>query len=97
VPGRKRDENTKKQVIGNAMSAEDCEIANYFRGLLDHEAGCQAMNCPSCGALQRVVEAIRERLFGSTPYSIAGSPAMAGQGIAESAKLPAHRRSHSVR
>jgi hypothetical protein len=79
------------------MSTEDFEIVDYFRGLLDHEAGCQSVNCPSCAAVERIVEAIRQRLFGSTIYSIEGSPAIDRQDPAESAKLPTHRRTHSVR
>jgi len=79
------------------MSTEDFEVAEYFRGLLDHEAGCHAVDCPSCAALERLVDAVRQRLFGSTAYAIEGSPAVEEQVPSKPVRLLVHRRSHSVR
>jgi len=94
-----RAENTEKgkEGIGYAMSTEDFEIAEYFRGLLDHEAGCRTVGCANCGALERIVEAVRERLFGSTTYRIEGSPTVEQEPPAELVRFAVRRRTHSVR
>ena len=79
------------------MSSEDLEIAEYLRGLLDHESECQTADCAACAALRGLVEVIRKRLFSTTVYAIAGSSAASPDAV-ELAGFPSTRqRTHFVR
>jgi hypothetical protein len=80
------------------MSSEDFEIAEYFRGLLDHGQQCDLPGCSACAALDRIAADIRGRLFSSMPYTLQGSPLVEVHRPAEPVTTPSRRRrTHSVR
>jgi len=44
------------------MNGDD-EILSYLEYLVDHKSGCNSESCPSCTALQTVIDSVRYRLF----------------------------------
>jgi len=80
------------------MNVEDLEIAAYLRELLDHQSDCELAPCPTCAALRRIVELVREQLFDTVVYAGEGRPAGAPPASGEATKLfSPRRRIHSGR
>ena len=44
------------------------EIVAYLEDLLDHEAGCEAENCPRCESLRAICQAVRNTIFAEVMF-----------------------------
>jgi hypothetical protein len=52
------------------MKNSDEEIVVYLQYLIAHKADCKLDRCPSCGAIQTVLDSIRYRIF-EAPAAVA--------------------------
>src|SRR5262245_52713577 len=57
-------QNTGKTVLRLWIMSADAEIITYLHVLLDHQADCNAENCPACATMQDVCKTLSQRIFG---------------------------------